>query len=248
MKKLFQTEWQNISFSSFHKISSTALPSSEFYDAFYSILFEKYPNYDALDAGWRFNKDELTDWLASLLPPDKAKVLSIGCGLGYVEQRLLRQHGSRIELHVQDYSSRALHWIKQVLPPECVHVSDGDMGGGQFDFIYLSAVDYALCDEDLVDLLVKSRQFLCAGGELMLISASFLEEAPIKRLIGRIKDAIKYLLDVAGIRHRGQLWGWMRSRDEYRKVMRKAGFLSITDGFLETNHQRTYWIKGRIHE
>jgi len=103
-------------------------------------------------------------------------------------------------------------------------------------------------DQDLVDLLVKLRQFLCAGGELMLISASFLEETLIQRLVGRIKDAIKYLMYVAGIRQRGQLWGWMRFRDEYRKVMRKAGFLSIIDDFLETNHQRTYWIKGRIHE
>ena len=97
-------------------MSSTALPSSEFYDAFYYILFEKYPNYQALDAGWRRNEYELADWLASLLP-DKVRVLSIGCGLGYMEQRLWRQHGSRIDLNVQDYSSRALRWIKQVLPP-----------------------------------------------------------------------------------------------------------------------------------
>jgi len=128
VKKFFQTEWQNISFSSFHNISSTALPSFEFYDAFYSVLLDQYPDYDALDAGWRRNKDEIADWLASLLP-DKARVLSIGCGLGYVEQRLWRQHASRIELHVQDYSSRALRWIKQVLPSERVHISGDDIGG-----------------------------------------------------------------------------------------------------------------------
>ena len=132
-------------------------------------------------------------------------------------------------------------------PPDRVHITGDDIGG-QFDFIYLSTVDYAVCDQDLVDLLVNLRQFFCAGGELMLISASFLEEAPIQRLVGRIKDAIKCFLDVAGIRQRGQLWGWMRYRDEYRKVMRRAGFLSMTDGFLESNHQRIYRIKGRINE
>ena len=120
MKKIFSMEWQNIAFSSFHPLSRTTLADSEIYDAFYSALFEKYPEYDALDSSWRRNKDEITDWLAAALP-DGARVLSVGCGLGYMEQRLWRQHGDRIDLHVQDFASQALKWLRKVLQSSSVH-------------------------------------------------------------------------------------------------------------------------------
>lgn len=242
MRKFYQTEWQNIAFSSFHPMSSTTLAGPEFYDAFYRALFEKYPDYNALDPDWRGSKDEITDWLAASLP-DGARVLSIGCGLGYMEQRLGRQHGNRFELHVQDYASHALNWLRQVLPADRIH----DAGGGeigQFDLIYLSAVDYAMSDDDLIALLTEVRQALRDGGQLLMISASFLEESVGQQIILNGKDAVKWLLDKIGIRQRGQFWGWMRSRQEYQAIMRKAGMSSVTDGFVETPHQRTYWIKG----
>jgi len=126
MKKFYQTEWQGIHFSSFHPTSSKTLAGAEFYDAFYRALFEIYPDYAALDVDWRRSKDEITDWLASTVP-DGARVLSVGCGLGYMEQQLWRQHGGRIELHVQNYASQALQWLRQVLPPDRIH----DAGGGR---------------------------------------------------------------------------------------------------------------------
>jgi hypothetical protein len=58
------------------------------------------------------------------------------------------------------------------------------------------------------------------------------------------KDAVKWLLDKIGLRSRGQFWGWMCSRQEYRAIMQQAGYSAMTDGFVETPHQRTYWIKG----
>lgn len=242
MRKFYQTEWQNIVFSSFHPMSSTTLAGSEFYDAFYRSLFEKYPNHDALDSGWRRNKDEITDWLAATLP-DGARVLSVGCGLGYMEQRLWQQHGERIELHVQDYASQALQWLKQVLPAERIHqVGEGDIG--QFDLIYLSAVDYAMTNDDLIALLASLRNSLSDGGALLMISASFLEETTGQCYTRNVKDAVKWLLDKIGLRTRGQFWGWMRSRQEYLAIMRQARLSAVTDGFVPTLQQRTYWVKG----
>lgn len=242
MRKFYQTEWQNIAFSSFHPMSSTTLASSEFYDAFYRALFEKYHNYDALDPDWCRNKNEIADWLATLLP-DGARVLSVGCGLGYMEQRLWRLHGDRIELHVQDYALHALKWLRQVLPADRIH--DAGWGKGkQFDFVYLSAVDYAMSDGDLISLIAEVRQALRDGGQLAMVSASFLEESVGQLIVQNGKDAGKYLLDKLGLRHRGQFWGWKRSRREYQAIMRLAGLSAVADGFVETPHQRTYWIKG----
>jgi len=243
MKKLFQSEWQGIPFSEFHTVSSRTLAGSDFYDAFYRRLFDKYSNYEALDVNWRRNKDELADWIADSLP-DGQRVLSIGCGLGYMEQRLWRQHGERIELHVQDYASHALVWLKQILPEERIH--DAGRGGnlGQFDLIYLSAVDYAMPDQALITLLADLRDLLREEGALLMISASFQEDTSTNSIRRGLKDAVKYILDLIKVRPLGQFWGWMRTRSEYQFIMQQAGFSVVTDGFLETPHQRTFWVKG----
>lgn len=77
-----------------------------------------------------------------------------------------------------------------------------------------------------------------------MISASFLDESMRQRLIRSGKDVAKWLLERLGLYKRGQFWGWMRTRAEYRAILRGAGFASVTDGFIETPHQRIYWIKG----
>ena len=159
-----------------------------------------------------------------------------------MEQRLWRLHGSRIEVHVQDYASQALQWLRQVLPADHNHNAGGEIG--QFDLVYLSAVDYAMSDNDLIALLKEVRQALCCGGQLVMISASFLEESASRMIIRNGKDAVKWLLNKIGLRPHGQFWGWMRSMQDYQAIMSQVGLSSVTDGFLQTPHQRTYWIKG----
>ena len=241
MKKLYQSEWHGITFSSVHPISSRRLANADFYDAFYRALFLKYHNYDSLNPAWRRCKDEIADWISDSLP-DGARVLSIGCGLGYIEQRLWYQHGKRIELHVQDYASQALKWLKQVLPGDRIHevVTDNH----QFDLIYLSAVDYSIPDAELTDFLSSLRRHLCNGGTLLIVSASYLDESAGTQAVAYFKDVARWILEAMGIRHRGQFWGWMRSRHDYQSVMRRAVTSSVEDGFLITPNQRTYWIKG----
>ena len=122
-------------------------------------------------------------------------------------------------------------------------------GGGygeKFDLIYLSAVDYAIPDADLIDLIASLRSRLRREGTLLIISASYLDEPTWRQFVGKAKDVVKWILDTLGIRHRGQFWGWMRSRAEYQNLMRKAKLLSIKDGFVDTPNQKTYWIKGML--
>ncbi len=249
MIAFYQTEWQGIPFSDFAEVSSTKLAGPEFYDAFYRALFKKYSDYESLDAGWRSNKDEITDWLAALFP-DGARVLSVGCGLGYMEQRLWRKHRDRIELHVQDYASESLRWLRQLMP--AAHIHDVEKDGSDkkaqrelYDLVFLSVMDYALADDDLIGLLSQTRASLREDGQTIIISASFLDETRGQSIVRSGKDAVKWLLDSLGLRKRGQFWGWVRSRAEYQAILRAAGYASVTDGFLVTPHQRTYWIKGK---
>lgn len=78
----------------------------------------------------------------------------------------------------------------------------------------------------------------------MMISASFLDNSTWQVLVRSTKASVKCLLGRLGFYQKGQFWGWMRTRAEYQTVMRAAGLASVKDGFIETPHQRTYWIKG----
>jgi len=124
MIKLYQTEWQEIKFSDIMDVSSTELPDAEFYNNFYRALFEKYNGYDDLDSNWRQNKDEISDWIADKLH-DRSCVLSVGCGLGYIEQYLHKKYGDHIKLHVSDFSSVAINWLKKVLPADYINNEGG---------------------------------------------------------------------------------------------------------------------------
>lgn len=241
MKKLYEKDWLGIPFT-FSQTSHTKLAGPDFYNAFYSKVFEKCQDYESLPADWRRNKNDVADWLAQTIP-DGASVLSIGCGLGYMEQRLQHLHGNRIELHVQDYASESLRWLRKTLPASRIHDASEEGQTACFDVIYLSAVDYALTDESLTGLLSKLKSNLKPEGRVIMISASFLDD---KVGGGRVvKDAVKALLYLTGMRERGQFWGWKRTRLEYQQLMNTASFVRIEDGFLVTPHQKTYWIEGR---
>jgi hypothetical protein len=123
MKRMYQTEWQGIQFTDFAKLS-TALAGTEFYNAFYREIFRHYSGYEELDMSWRRNKQELSDWIAMRCPAG-SRILSVGCGLGYMERCLHCDHGQNIELHVQEGAADALTWLRYELPDERIHLDGG---------------------------------------------------------------------------------------------------------------------------
>ena len=249
MKPMYQGEWLGIQFSDFANLSETQLAGPEFYNAFYRELFRRYGDYEELDATWRRNKRELADWIAGNLRPG-ARVLSIGCGLGYMERCLHRDHGNEIELYVSDYASDALKWLSQELPKERIlqDAKGGVASEHYYDLIYFSSFDYAVPTEGMVEILKEQLPLLVPSGTCLMISASYFEEdlpvAEKMRILG--KEVIKHSLRYFGLfrRDRGQFWGWKRTRSEYRDLMQSAGYFSIKDGFIETPNQRTYFIRG----
>jgi cyclopropane fatty-acyl-phospholipid synthase-like methyltransferase len=103
MESFYQTEWHGIKFNDVTIVSSEKLAESDFYNSFYAAFFKKYFNYEELDPSWRQTKDEIADWISNQVKPG-FKVLSVGCGLGYMETKMYKLFGSKIQLHVSDFA------------------------------------------------------------------------------------------------------------------------------------------------
>lgn len=248
MKKIYQTEWQNIKFADFVTLSENELAGSEFYQAFYKVFFQKYKQWNDIPAQWRSGKTKWADFIGGRIQPG-SKVLSVGCGLGFVEHLLHQQH-PEMDLYIHEVAPSAWKWISEEVPkdhqfigmmPECMPT------GIQFDTIYLGTIDYTFDDESLIGFLQIVRSFLTKDGKCLLVSASFLPvpETPkemIVALLRNIKGITSALQGVFKKTSKGQFWGWKRSRKEYLALMQKAGFKNLEDGFFDG--KSFYWVEG----
>jgi hypothetical protein len=249
MRRTHQSQWQDIQFSDFAKLSSTKLAGPEFYQAFYKEFFTRYRNWEQLSPGWRMEKERCARFI--LAHAKGSKILSVGCGLGAMEH-YLRAWEPQLDLSIHEVAPSAWHWIGQEFPddhkfvgliPACL---PADV---QFDLIYLSSIDYVLDDDAMIGLLSAIRPFLSKNGQCLLISASF-DEVPatlsqqVASLLREIKVCAATALDMCGLRPLGQFWGWSRTRREYQTLMQRAGYQDIEEGFIDSEKQEHYWISG----
>ena len=233
MRRFHQTEWHGIEFRSFAELDPDSVAGPAFYDAFYEALFDRCHGWEDLDPRWRAAKDRVAELIGSRLPG--SRVLSLGCGLGYVEKRLLE---SFPEIEVTESGSTPLRWLAPLLKPGHAHVGPFPTcldEGALYGLIYMSAVDYCFAQDEWVGLLREVRGRLEPSGRCLVISASF--EGRLAWMRAALREAFVRL----SWRERGQLWGFTRSRREHRSSLVAAGFGPVRDGFLEDG---SYWIEG----
>jgi hypothetical protein len=254
VRKYYQTEWQGIEFADFATLSSVHLAGPQFYQAFYEEFFRRHQNWQDLSPSWRQDKERCAH-LVLAKSYENSKILSVGCGLGFIEH-YIRANPSQRDLFIHEVAPSAWQWVggefsdehKLIgLIPACLP------DGIQFDLVYISAVDYALDDDALVRLLAAIRPFLTKagdGGQCLLISASF-QETPVTvtdkvvALIRKLRGLVAGVLDIIGLRRRGQFWGWLRTQKEYQLLMLRSGYRDIEEGFIDSDKRIHFWIAGR---
>lgn len=237
--------WHGIDFKDIVEISSYKLPDSSFYNTFYKKFFGIYDGYDSLDSTWLSQKKGVASWIASSINKP-SKILSVGCGLGYIEQYLHVGHSNVFEVHASDYAESALRWLRKTMPVEQIHTVSVESLEDTYDVIYLSGIEYAFSDNDLINLIEACKNKLNNNGKLILISVNLLDESVHRRLLRYIKDFIKFLLGMVGLYDIGQFWGWMRTKDEHRKIISAANFKSYEDGFILAGNRLIYQITARL--
>ncbi|MBX7148122.1 class I SAM-dependent methyltransferase [bacterium] len=242
---MFQNEWQGIQFSDFAVISSQNLADSDFYSKFYIEFFKRYQNWNEISQSWRGVKEACADFVIKKCKT--GKVLSVGCGLGFMEH-YIRSLNTGVDLYVHDVTPHAWKWVGSEFGddhkllgyiPECLPKRV------LFDLVYLSVVEYAFDTDSLVRCLADIRSCLVPGKGQLLIFGS-LEDVPASmkgHVISKgrkVKAFLRACLEKTGLFHRGQFWGWGRTRKEFQDIMNRAGYTSFEEGFVGEQ----YWISG----
>ena len=251
MRKFYQTSWHGIPFESFAKLSSLHLPDSSFYSSFYENFHRKYRDFDDLDQSWVSLKRQTAGLLINNPKIKKGdRILSIGCGLGVIEMALL--HEGFLNVEITEVSGAPLRWVLPLMPSGRVHIGffpDCIPHNDKYDFVLLASVEYFLDSVEFLSLLRSVHARLLPGGICMLISWSFDTMRLSQRLVVGIKDLVRLVLDKAGVRSRGQFWGYIRRPEEFHRAMGAAGFTHLRDGTIDTNTcWETYWIEAAKNE
>lgn len=240
MKKLYQTEWHSIPFRSFATMRSDRLAGPDFYQKFYAEFFKRFRSPSDLNQHWIDSKKTLIKRLLAELPIKKTeRILSIGCGTGIMEMELIRQGFSNVE--VTEISNEPLEWLRKTLPPDRIHVGifpEAISDGKKYDWILLSAIDYFFDEKALPRFLAEVGKFLAKNGRGTLVCTPDNHQSvtPIDKLKHFVRDRFPQLQTI-GLLKPAQLWGFTRSRQEYRDALTQAGLYLQTEGEINSNSQ-----------
>lgn len=234
VRKFWQTNWFEIQFNSFETLNPNKLASEEFYDKFYKVFFKKFNSYEDLSKDWQKDKRILAEFILEQIK-DKNKILSIGCGSGFVENELSSKWDG--ELIAIEPSKNASKWVQENKNiklingyfPDCLDQKE------KFDFAYMSYIEYVFNDSMYVDFLKKVKEYPI--DDFLLIGASVY--AP--NFKESVKYSIKNLLSSIGF-YNQQLWGYQRTIEEHLAMFKQAGYKNIKYGQLENS---VYWIRAK---
>ena len=237
MKKFYQLEWHGIFFKDIETLS-TALPSKSFYTKFYEKLFEKYNSFDELDKTWLEYKNEVALRINTYLE-NKINVLSIGSGIGVVENTLTLLNPN---LHITaiEPSENASKWVKD--NPN-ISVINGYFPTSlerklNFDFVYANNIDYVF-NEHEYDEFLKSVVHFGVSEFLIITTANYDTWVSLKLFVRGILGFFGFINKP----DHGQFWGYLRSKQEHTKALHRAGFIDVQITKLGTD---TIFIKGKI--
>lgn len=237
MKKLYQFEWHGISLKDIEAFS-TVLPSKSFYTKFYEKLFEKYNGFDELEEDWLEYKNEVANCLNTHLK-NKINVLSIGSGIGVVENTLTKLNPD-LRITAIEPSQNASRWVKD--NPN-ISVVDGYFPKClerecSFDFVYANNIDYVFNEHEYADFLKSVVDY--GVSEFLIISTAHYNTWVSLKLF------LKGILGAMGVVNKpdnGQFWGYLRNKKEHIDAWQKAGFIDVKITKLGTD---TIFIKGTI--
>lgn len=235
MRSFYQKSWLGIDFESFAVLSEKKVAGKAFYESFYKKFFEKYSSFEELPDDWKKAKESIANNILEQAK-DSKYILSIGCGIGYVESLLSRKFSGTLAA-IEPSENNVCRWLTVLENikffngyfPEALPQIENP------DFCFFNALDYVFSQKEFIDFLKKLR--VRKISKVVLYSASFYQES----FWFKFKYNLKLILSKLKILSLGQFWGFQRTANDYRKAFLQAGFETVSDGFLANG---TFWISG----
>ncbi len=238
MIKIFQKEWFGIDFVDLGvSLSLKQVAGVSFYSAFYREFYKRYHGYTDLPESWCSSKNELVVHINELVE-GQSRVLSIGCGVGYIESKLCDFNKS-LDIVAIEPSVDMTQWVNEkvnVLHGLFPEVIENKYSSAQFDLVYAASIDY-LFDNKSYELFLTS--LVNFGVCDFLLTEIFIPENGFLPHLKSMYRKLQYLL---GFRKGYQFWGYLRETDEHIRHLKKAGFSKFETG--KYSHG-TYWIRAQ---
>ncbi len=237
MQKIYVSSWLGIDFKTLPiELSAKKLADASFYEAFYKNFFSEVSSFNEIeDPEYVPRKEILLNHLIRLTS-NKKKILSIGCGLGFLEIELAKKNNSL------DITAIDPGCASEFLEHSDINVLKGTFpdvlckNSRPFDFVYASSIDYAFSNKEYEDFLKSVIDF---GIEEIFLLDLY---PPTTSYISKIKILIKELLISLGLYNPGQFWGYSRTLKEHMKISRKAGFSVFKAG----QNAHSYWLNCKV--
>ena len=237
MIKFYQSQWHGIDFKSFTTCNAKIIADEDFYNDFYREFFIKYKSFNDLGETWLKYKHNIADEIIKQLDV-KHTILSIGCGIGVVENYITEKQ-SNINILAIEPSQNTSRWIKNT---SNIILKDGYFpdvldDNLNIDLAYANAIDYVFDDVEYLKFLKSVVDY--GINDFLMISVSYYK--PSLKLF--VKEFIKDIVTSFGLYKRGQFWGYLRTIEEQINFMKLAGFDSVS---LEYQSEDTIILKGKI--
>ncbi|MBX9976740.1 MAG: methyltransferase domain-containing protein [Alphaproteobacteria bacterium] len=191
---------------------------SNLYHQVYDELEKK--KYAPITDAWIKNKHSLSAWLEKYFEKNnlgKGKTLSIGCGLGIVEQPLIDK-GFHID--VQECQDKSIHYLSKKYPQTykktrfILSQDLKEIDDSIYDSILAITSTYCLTDLEVNAFLTSVSRILKQGGVFIWY------ETPLTWF-----DLFHYLKQSLLMRKsEGVLWGWKRSKNHFIRSAKKCNF------------------------
>ncbi len=233
MRELFQREWFGVDLMTIHPSSCDRTPDEKFYDEFYQRLFTRMRSFEDLPPEWRRVKMSVGDLILHRTQVGD-KVMSIGCGLGFVEAYLASRGRKVVAIEPSKSASRLLENLKGVdvrhgfFPDAVSQVEISETA-----LLYMVSVEYSMDNAQLARLLAAMAT--AKDSDLLLISTTVYKPRLalwLRRTAGLIRAGL------TARRTLGRLWGYERTKQELLRLCTDAEFMATEDGEIDS----MYWV------
>jgi len=224
----WQSEWQNIQFNTL-KTPTTFFkrPSSMFYNDFYKEVFIKYASFEELPLKWRKEKSDTAKVISDMIATDTS-ILSVGCGLGYIEKCFVKLNPN-LKIDAYDFAVSSKKWLMDIKGINCLTKLDSK---NKYKFIYCSQVFYALSNKEIKDFTSFVLWHLDKEGIFLTIDTSLRENenglnssASVSKLVFLLKNFLLPFFYNLFRKKSIQFWGWRRDNLEIIKLLESNGLI-----------------------